>query len=180
MRLDPITDYILKEGYLLSDKTISVNLSDFESGKSNKLLIVGLIASGKTTLGKSLSKKYRVPLYNTDDCEEFASQKKGMDEFVNCIYGMVTNKQRSIVEGIGLVDLFTEFGYEKEIGKYPMIIIGRSVLSSSIKAFQRHYKAWLHQTKINLTMGQKRLDKVRQYRTAVLGADIKEYVIPKL
>jgi len=172
----------IQEGYLLSDKTISVDLHKFESGKSNKLLIVGLIASGKSTLGWHLSKKYKVPVKSTDECESFASKTKGLDAFVECTRDMVKDKTRGIVEGIALVDLYTDsnkggFGYKKELQSYPMIIIGRSVLSASVKAFQRNYKQWLLQTKINMTLGQKRIDMVRNHRTSMPGAIINEYKV---
>jgi len=186
--IDPITQYILNEGYILSDKTISVDLHKFESGKSNKLLIVGLIASGKTTLGIALSKKYKVPWKSTDDCEGFAQKIKGvpmLDQFIECTRDMVKDKKRGIVEGIALIDLYTEtskggFGFRDELKSYPMIIIGRSVLSASVKAFQRNYKQWFLQTKINMTLGQKRIDMVRKHRISVPGAVVKDYVIPKL
>jgi len=183
--IDPITEHILREGYIVSDKTISVDLHKFESGKSNKLLIVGLIASGKSTLGWHLSKKYKVPWKSTDECESFASKTKGLDAFVECTRDMVKDKNRGIVEGIALVDLYTDsnqggFGYKKELQSYPMIIIGRSVLSASVKAFERNYKQWLRQTKINMTMGQKRIDMVRKHRASIPGAVVKDYVVPKL
>jgi len=170
----------LQEGYLLSDKTISIDLHKFESGQSNKLLIVGLIASGKTTLGMYLSNKYKVPWKTTDDCEVFASKTKGLDEFVECTRNLVKDKKRTIVEGIALVDLYTEFGYRKEMQSYPMIIVGRSVYSSAIKSYQRNNKQWLLQTKINIKMGLPRLAAVRKHRTSLPGADVQEYKIPKL
>lgn len=160
--IDSYLEYI-QEGYVLSDKTISVDLYKFENGKSNKLLIVGLIASGKTTLGMYLSKKYKVGLDNTDNCE-LKSKSEPIEKFIKCNIDMVRSKKRSIVEGVGLIDLYTEFGYKKELQSYPMIIIGRSVLSSSFKAFQRNYKAWLRQTNINITMGQKRISSLRKHR----------------
>ena len=101
--------------------------------------------------------------------------KLGWKEFIKCNIDMVRNKKRSIVEGIGLVDLYTEFGFRKELQSYPMIIIGRSVLSSSVKAFQRNYKMWLHQTNINIKMGERRLNDLRKHRTSVPGAVVKEY-----
>ena len=56
----------IQEGYLFSDKTISVNLNDFESGKKNKLIVVGVMGSGKTTIGEHLSKKYKVKWISVD------------------------------------------------------------------------------------------------------------------
>ena len=56
----------LHEGYLLNNKTISVNLQDFISGKNKKLFIVGVMGSGKSTLGVKLAKKLKVKLYNID------------------------------------------------------------------------------------------------------------------
>ena len=168
-------DYI-QEGYILSDKTISVDLDKFESGKSDELLIVGLIASGKTTLGRHLRKKYKVDLYNTDECE-LESKDEPIEKFVKCAIDMVKSKKRSIVEGIALIDLYTEFGYKKELQSYPMILMGRSVLSSSFKSFQRGYKAWLHQTKMNITMAQKRLSAVRKDRIKQPGAIVKPFKV---
>jgi len=49
-----INEYLqqIQEGYLFSDKTISVNLDDFESGKNNKLIVVGVLGSSKSTVGE--------------------------------------------------------------------------------------------------------------------------------
>ncbi len=37
----------IQEGYLFSDKTISIDLNKFESGESNKLIVMGLSGSVK-------------------------------------------------------------------------------------------------------------------------------------
>ena len=60
----------IQEGYLFSDKTISVNLKHFEQLGEHKLLIVGVLGSGKTSLGEYLAKKYKV---------DFFSDKSGME-----------------------------------------------------------------------------------------------------
>jgi len=56
----------IQEGYLLSDKTVSINLSRFVSKKENKLLIIGVPGSGKTSIGEYLVKKYKVPEFVSD------------------------------------------------------------------------------------------------------------------
>jgi ATP-dependent protease Clp ATPase subunit len=65
----------IQEGYILSNKNISVNLKDFETGKKNKLLIVGTMGSGKTTLAEKLAKKYRVKFYCIDSLWHKLKQK---------------------------------------------------------------------------------------------------------
>ena len=59
------------ESYLVSKKDVEYNLEDFESGKSNILLITGLSRSGKTTLGKEYANKYNATLIELDLFENF-------------------------------------------------------------------------------------------------------------
>lgn len=59
-----ITYYDLKhdvatEGYLISKKDIEINLDKWISGESNVLLITGLSRSGKSTLTREMTEKYK-------------------------------------------------------------------------------------------------------------------------
>jgi len=56
----------IQEGYVLSDKTISINLSKFQSGIKKKLLVLGVSGSGKTTLGEKLAKQLKVKWISID------------------------------------------------------------------------------------------------------------------
>ncbi len=63
--IDSYLGYLI-EGYVLSDKDLSVNLDKFEDGSMKKLLIFGPCGSGKSTTGRVLSKKYNVPFLEID------------------------------------------------------------------------------------------------------------------
>jgi len=166
--MDPITKYILNEGYLLSDKTIAVNLQDFESGKKNKLLLVGVMGSGKTTWAEFLSKnkaymvdgRYparlpRVKWISLDSLwwrigqkhfKQYTNKnmpkkaKAKMEElFSNEVYRFLNNNERMIIEGISLVvDVFDIPKIKKSILKQPMIIMGMSALRAGLRGGKRN------------------------------------------
>ncbi len=170
----------LQEGYILSDKTISVNLEKFENGSEKKLLIIGSAGSGKTSVGKILSKKYKVPIYNTDDINsnvrndlnmyDIDEVSKSLDDkadeliFQN-IKKLIQSPEKSIVEGVGLMDP----GLRKYILHLPMIIMGRSSLYSALKGSgrvrggnrSRIHEFWLL-TKHNIKKIEKELQSIHQ------------------
>ena len=172
--MDPITEYILNEGYLLSDKTISVNLKDFESGKKNKLLIIGLLGSGKTSLGEYLLKKYKV--------SEFHSDESG-------VIKAIKNPKRMIIEGSGIASLYKE---KPELRKLiliqPMILIGMSAIKAGYKADKRdgtvfktvkNKKDMYYFIRQNLSYFQKAMSILRKDVMKLPNAIIKEFKIPK-
>lgn len=116
--MDPITRYRIQEGYLLSDKDISVNLLDFEQGKKKKLLIIGVMGSGKTTIGEKLSKVYNCKWISIDslwyrltqanfkgvDMSVKANQDKLQNKFEEAVRGFLNSNERLIIEGINLAE----------------------------------------------------------------------------
>ena len=112
----------IQEGYLLSDKTISVNLKHFEQLDEHKLLIVGVLGSGKTSLGEYLAKKYKV---------DFFSDKSGMEVALK-------STKRMIIEGGQIATLYKQ---KPELRKFiidqPMILIGLSAIKAGIRADKR-------------------------------------------
>ena len=85
----------IQEGYIFSDKTISIDLDKFISGESNKLIIAGLSGGGKTTLCRYLAEKYNAECYETDDCSRFLTEDEfklfvNDEEFKKQILGGVT------------------------------------------------------------------------------------------
>jgi adenylate kinase family enzyme len=180
----------IQEGYFFSDKTISIDLNKFENGKSNILLVLGLIGSGKTTLGKYLAKKYKARLLQIDDCiswslKEHPPNKEQLNDYFNCIEKMIHSNKRVVIEGVGLLNLYK---FRKEIIKKPVIIIGKSAIRSSFQAMIRNrkdkepkfWKLFLIQTIINLNEFQKRINYIRKERVKIPGSVVKEYKIPKI
>ena len=151
--LDPITQQILNEGYLLSDKTISVNLSDFESGEKNKLLIVGTAGSGKTTLGEKLAKTYKVKWISIDSLwwrlkEKYYKgakpkevREKVRKKIIEEVIKYLKSNERLIIEGIDLLEIYKWLPkYRKLILNQTMIILGLSSLRAGIRAGHRNRK----------------------------------------
>jgi GTPase SAR1 family protein len=79
--IDKYLDHI-QEGYLINERTISIDLDKFESGESNKLLVVGLSGGGKSTLSKYLSKKYNCYHNELDDCCKSALTPEEYQDFI--------------------------------------------------------------------------------------------------
>ena len=171
--LEEYLDYI-QEGYLLSDKTISVNLHEFENATKNKLLIVGVLGSGKTSLGEHLVKKYKV--------SNFFSDKPGMENALK-------SSKRMIIEGGQLATLYkTKPNLRKLIINQPMIIIGMSAIKAGLRADKRDStlpgkaKNWrdiYYFVRNNLSYFQRSLSFLRRDVVKLSDARIEEYKIPK-
>jgi hypothetical protein len=144
---------LIEESYFISEDTISVDLDKFESGECNKLIISGLMGSGKTTLGKQLAEKYKCPVIDTDDIvNEFLENKKNdnitrKDRFTiynNEILKLLDNSQRQIISGINIAAMYgiNTIGQEpdpefKILLKVSYIFLGKSVFKSGIAATKR-------------------------------------------
>ena len=168
--------FSLQEGYLLSDKTISVNLDQFVSGKKKKLLIIGVPGSGKTSLGQHLVKKYRVEEFVTDT------------HWKKMLAGIKSNK-RSIVEGAGLAILYKkEASWRKVIIKQPMIILGMSAIKAGLRADKRDgllpgqakdWKDTYYFVRNNITYFQIAHNLLRKDATELPNAVIAEFKVPR-
>jgi len=198
----------IQEGYIFSDKTISIDLDKFISGESNKLIIAGLSGGGKTTLCRYLAEKYNAECYETDDCSRFLTEDE-FKLFVNdeefkkqilggvtpikkvfkkvyekCLRPLILSKKRYILEG-GLLWEATLFFPEirKEVEEYPVIIMGTSALQSSIRDLTRH-KTWDNPRKIyrsyikNFLLLNKLLEEYRKQRT--ISGRIEEFEVGDL
>ena len=172
--IDPITLYILHEGLISSDKTVSINLSDFVNGRANKLLIVGVLGSGKTSLGEYLQKKYKI--------KDFFSDRAGLEVALK-------SPKRMIVETIEIASLYMEKpDWRKLIIKQPMILMGMSALKGGLRADKRDgttisgakdKRDSYISVRDNLTYFQKRLTYLRKDVMKIPNADIKEFKVPK-
>jgi len=187
--------HALQEGYLFSDKTISCDLSKFESGESNILLVAGIPASGKTTLGKTLAKKYNATLFESDECifqdGKKSGKRKTPDEVYDCYQDrfnqIVRSKKRYIIEGVlvywACVNKSNTMDklFDKT-KKYPIIILGPSIIKTLWQGWQREkgneklrdILTWY--TKNNIR-DMKVLEIFKKARLAVPSTDMKEYKI---
>ena len=194
--LDKYINYI-QEGYITSDKTISVNLHKFESGKKNKLLVMGVAGSGKTTIGEMLAKKYKVKWISIDSLWWRLEQKyfKGVDmslqkykdklqdKFEKEVFKYLKSNERLIIEGINLM----ENKYRKDIFKHSMIILGLSSLRAGIRAGLRNIEReggegwrelyWM--SKLNMKTIEPKVKVIRRHITMIPNVVIEEYKLPK-
>jgi GTPase SAR1 family protein len=173
-----IEDYLqnIQEGYLFSDKTISVNLHEFENKTKNKLLIIGVPGSGKTSLAKHLLKKYNVNDFVSDD--HWKKMLEGL-----------TSSKRTIIEGAGLASLYgNDDSWKKLIIEQPMILMGMSAIKAGWRADKRDglvpgkvkdWKDTYYFMRSNITYFQKFYNLLRNDVMKLSGATIKEYKVPK-
>ena len=191
----------LQEGYLLSDKTISVNLDQFIEGHNKKLLIMGNTGSGKTTLAEHLAKKYKVKWkcidsmyfrmrYDIPETEEISERKKRLKQKVQSkVIELLKNNERMIIEGWDLSEIYKEQPKNRHlILKQSMIVLGISALKAGIRAGIRNknreggegWKELYWMTKINFKELEPVLKMLRKDIKRMPNGFVKEFKIPKL
>jgi len=171
----------LTEGYIFSDKTLSINLNKFESGQINKLLIFGPCGSGKSTIGRILSKKYNVPLqeidhmywgkrYKFEDEAELPrkERKKQIEVVRSKLMKMLSDNKKMIIEGVDWIDIYKEHkNFRPTMLKQSMIVLGLSSWKAGWRAGKRniqHGENWTElykMTKVNYQYLEKYLKKIR-------------------
>jgi hypothetical protein len=185
---------LIQESQIFSDKTISIDLDKFESGRVNKLFIVGLSGAGKTTLGIHLGKVYDCEFYDTDNIHwQLKGIPKG-EEF-HKLWEEKTKERfnlpiRQVIGGVGIDAAFRTFkkGPMRDIVmKTPIIFIGKSVLMSSIDASIRdmpwnpeksRIKKFIHRLPKNIKHN-KPLEDFKKARIKA-GGKVKEFKVPEL
>jgi adenylate kinase family enzyme len=190
--IDIITQYILNEGYVLSDKTISINLSKFQSGIKKKLLVLGVSGSGKTTLGEKLSEQFKVKWISIDSLywrikqRDFKNVNETKEQLVKKVHEEVISylksNERMVIEGIDILELYhNEPKYRNLILKQPVILLGISSLRAGIRAAKRNRERedegwmsyyWMQKFNWNI---EPLLKQFRKDVIAIPGVEIKEY-----
>lgn len=92
------------EDLKLDRKDLKFKLKDFESGKSNVLLITGFVGSGKSTLADKLAKKYDAQHLQLDCFTEYLNGGETLEELEN-------------LEEFGLLDYIKEANLDKKVGQ---------------------------------------------------------------
>lgn len=151
-----ISEQYIEEGYLFSDKTISIDLDKFESGESNKLILIAMSGGGKTTLANYLSKKYNCIHQEADSCFGQVLTKEEKKEMLfgsiskekvnsnivkmynGCMKQLLLSKERAIIDGLYQQVYAILPESRKLIDSFPCIIIGTSALKST---YQRMIRA---------------------------------------
>jgi len=143
---------IVSEALLISSDNHSFNVEDWDNGKSKVLLITGFAGSGKSTLGRYLAKKNNAKYIEFDgdifDNDEFMNKKselgsnKPPQETIDQIRKYALNrlkniKEKTVLEGAWMISWLTP----QDIGQYPVIMIGSSILKSAIQSFTRRIKS---------------------------------------
>jgi len=191
----------IQEGYIFSDKTISIDLDKFINGESNKLIIAGLSGGGKTTFCKYFADKNDIECFETDHCFDFMKEIPNFEEilvdekqlkkyfyegYLTCIRPQLISSKRQVIEGGAA---WQNYVYRPELrpelNKHPVIIFGASALKATIRAIERRgRRPGLTIPKIlsiiyrNFNFLNPRLKIFREERIKA-GGDIKEFVIPK-
>jgi len=173
----------LQEGYILSNKSISVNLPEFENKTFDTLLIVGVSGSGKTTLGKYLSKKYKAKYYSTDDLfnrEKLLTMDQRWNTIMTQLPKLLEKKERKIIEGVSLIGYMyikKQTTVSKKMWTYPVIILGKSAFRGSIDAYQRGKNFSILK---NFKVFMKQLNRFKQDRSNIPGSIVELFDVPKI
>ncbi len=147
MNLPKYLDYLQEVNYIVSGENKYYNIEKFKSDNNGKLFIVGLSGSGKTTLGQNIAKKYKAKYIKLDKIDpgftkEFSKDKYGKVyiEDLGKLFGkLIALKGKYVIEGIDILYYDPNFFKDK-----PLIIMGTSILISSIRAYVRNFEKHHH------------------------------------
>jgi len=183
MNILKYTNQLINEGYIFSDKTISIDLDKFESGSMNKLFIVGLSGSGKTTLGIHLGKVYNAEYFDTDDIPGESDEKR-----LKILKEIINRKDRTIIGGALIIKSHSRNYISSEIlMNTPVIFLGKSSLKSTLDALIRNVKdsrdgvnkGIFRKLKVNIKKLQPMLDRFKEARIKI-GGNVQELKVPRL
>ncbi len=165
--IDDYLNKLLNENIIFSDKHILFDYDKFLKNK-NKLFIIGLSASGKTSIAKLLSKKYNIKHIEIDIFAEYLNEPiktkvlKELSKYYNeknwdkindlhqkYIPILINKYPKAIFEGINLVDI----DYKKIIKNNPCIVLNTSFIKSLINQLKReNIKPWNLYNIIDITI----------------------------
>jgi len=170
---------------VFSKKDIAVDLDKFESGKFNKLLIIGVGGAGKTVASKYFADKYDIPYYTTDQFirentdlryDDYDKYKIQQYEFIQ---ELINSNEKSIIEGA----ILQKIELRDQMLKYPIIILGTSGFKGALRAGLRKLQkglgiGFLDTFKQNWSKRSERTETFRKERLEVPNTKVEEIFIP--
>ena len=148
-------DQLKEANYILSGKNKLYNFEEWKNNEQPLLFIAGLSGAGKSTLGEKISQKYKAEYISLDVIDnKFRNQmiKKHTEYSVidpkimdlaaanmkKVFEKLERTKKKTVIEGIQI--LF--YPNKKYFKNKAVIILGLSVLTSSIRAYIRDRRNW--------------------------------------
>ena len=189
MKINSYIDYI-QEGYIFSDKNLSVNLKKFINKEVNMLLIFGPCGSGKSTTGRILSKKYNVELLETDKMYWGMRYKRAKAELPKAerkeqvkavearLIKMLSENKRIIIEGVDWIEI-----YKKNKNIRPLmlekglIVLGLSAWKGGLRAGKRNAEHEKENSRWSETYNMTRINyKIFEPTLKQIRKDIKDII----
>jgi len=141
--LNNYLSFLQEVNYVISGGNKYYNINKFKNDKDGKLFIVGLSGSGKTSLGKNIAKKYNAEYFKLDDInndfiKEFKKNKNGklpISQLGKFFEKIMSLTGKYVVEGVDILYYEPKFFKDKAV-----IILGTSLLLSSIRAYNRNFE----------------------------------------
>lgn len=145
--------FLQEVNYFISGGNKYYNINKFKVEINGKLFVVGLSGSGKSVLGKEIAKRYNCEYINLDQMDRELRNNystelmkdKWSKEINRLVHAKLTtffreiirNPGKKVIEGIQI--LYQEHSFFKDKA---VIILGTSLLQSSLRAYQRNFKKY--------------------------------------
>lgn len=125
-------------------KIYAYNLDNFLNGSKNKLLVAGIVGSGKTYVGKYLKNKFGYEFNDFDDYfyANISLKKSDPDLYVKNRKSfeeqLFFSSSRAVVAGLGPI-LRNQNNHD--LSEFPILLIDRNHVQATLMAVYRNFKS---------------------------------------